>query len=789
MAVQGSIGYAGSVLTFTNPLSINCTMPEGQYPNGQITFDNIMDGGAYWKNNGGYNRSIDLYLCDSAGNNRVFLFTVSLTPNQSKTTINSATISGATGLMGKALYLVATGDTEVVQLRRATSITINTAYGTHTIASAGMAHGEVSISNWTPLTGETVTITVAPWAGYTAGTPTASPAVTMTSAGTNKWTFVMPNSDITLTFPESKISYALSKSISPSGGGTLTLNKSTATVGDEVTITATPAVGYYLKSLSTSPARTISNNKFTMPASNVTVTAVFEKIDYTITKAANPSGAGTVTTSKDTANYGDTVTVSQTPASGYYFNGWETTPANLISNGQFTMPAQNVSITARYLKWSTANVDKKSVTDGDTVKLTIVPDKTTYSHKYKLSFGTGMETPLTTVNAGTTSVNITIPSGNNSWAKQLPNAKTKSGTLIVETYNGNTKIGTHTITGFTYTVPATALPTMTAITASIVRTINNIPYANVGNYYVQGHCGVQIQTTAAGALNSTISQIEVSLQGYSGDAYNKTISGDTVNYTTGLLTIAGTIRITAKATDSRGNTVTVTKDIYVTPYSAPYGTLSARRVDENGADDTLGVYAKYTKTSGYTAVGTNSLTITLRAQNNEGTITANEGNLLPTNRLTFDRLTEYTIEMTLTDSFETTTITAKLPTAQFMLFFGADGTRMALMKAVNSSLSKNGKQGVIELSEDAQIYVGTKRIEQLFTPLPLSKNSVSSLPTTISDSRITSTMICKPGGIRLSKPGAQRSEWTITTSNGSVTISGTISGTTDIWLWLEEPMT
>lgn len=74
-------------------------------------------------------------------------------------------------------------------------------------------------------------------------------------------------------------------------------------------------------------------------------------------------------------------------------------------------------------------------------------------------------------------------------------------------------------------------------------------------------------------------------------------------------------------------------------------------------------------------------------------------------------------------------------------------------------------------------------------PLPLSKSSVSSLPTTITDSRITSTMICPPGGMRLSSPSAQGGDWTISTATGSVTISGTIRGSTNIYLWLEEPMT
>lgn len=73
-------------------------------------------------------------------------------------------------------------------------------------------------------------------------------------------------------------------------------------------------------------------------------------------------------------------------------------------------------------------------------------------------------------------------------------------------------------------------------------------------------------------------------------------------------------------------------------------------------------------------------------------------------------------------------------------------------------------------------------------PLYVSKSSVNSLPTTISNSRITSTMICPPLGIRLSQPNAMQGQWTVTTADGSVTIDGTISGTTNLYLWLEEPM-
>ena len=74
-------------------------------------------------------------------------------------------------------------------------------------------------------------------------------------------------------------------------------------------------------------------------------------------------------------------------------------------------------------------------------------------------------------------------------------------------------------------------------------------------------------------------------------------------------------------------------------------------------------------------------------------------------------------------------------------------------------------------------------------PLQLVKTNVSTLPATIVDNRITETMICPRGGMILSNPNAQLNEWTVTTYNGSVEITGSIyNTTTDITLWLEEPM-
>ena len=65
--------------------------------------------------------------------------------------------------------------------------------------------------------------------------------------------------------------------------GTVTVDQTSAKKGDTVTITATPDTGYSLKSLTAADSSgkniSITDSKFQMPASDVTINAVFEKDD------------------------------------------------------------------------------------------------------------------------------------------------------------------------------------------------------------------------------------------------------------------------------------------------------------------------------------------------------------------------------------------------------------------------------------------------------------------------------------------------------------------------------
>ena len=260
-------------------------------------------------------------------------------------------------------------------------------------------------------------------------------------------------------------------------------------------------------------------------------------------------------------------------------------------------------------------------------------------------------------------------------------------------------------------MPASSKPSIGTITTSIARTIGGTTYANVGDYYVQNKCGVRIQASGSGNLGSSVSKLEVSISNYTAAAYKTTVNAASVDFTSGLLTVSGTATITIKATDSRGRTNTKTKDITVTAYKKPSGTLNVYRVDANGNEDPLGTYAKYSLTKTYTAVGSNSLAWSLKSQNVTNNSPAASGNILPSGKQTFNQLSEYNIELKLVDAFETVTIITKLPTAQFMIFVNGNGDRIAFMKATNDSLNKLGKDGTIEFSANHQIYIGSQPAE------------------------------------------------------------------------------
>ena len=134
--------------------------------------------------------------------------------------------------------------------------------------------------------------------------------------------------------------------------GSVTAN-STAKMGDTVTLTVTPDTGYELDTLTVKDASnnpvTVTDNKFTMPAGGVTVSAMFKLSTYSI--SVNNSANGTVT-ADSTAKMGDTVTLTVTPDTGYELDTLTVTDASnnpvTVTNNEFTMPAGTVTVSATF---------------------------------------------------------------------------------------------------------------------------------------------------------------------------------------------------------------------------------------------------------------------------------------------------------------------------------------------------------------------------------------------------------------------------------------------------------
>ena len=190
-----------------------------------------------------------------------------------------------------------------------------------------------------------------------------------------------------------------------SDGGSVTASATTSKEGQPITLNVKPAKGYRLKegTIKVTDANggnvNVNNNQFTMPASDVTISAEFEIIPETTYKVmVNVQNNGTVT-AKPSQNIkeGDPVTLTLSPKEGYKLkelsvNSTSGPVAYTKVNDTtytFNMPASNVGINVSYEKPQptshsiniTSDTNKGSLSaspanakKGDQVTLTVKPN-------------------------------------------------------------------------------------------------------------------------------------------------------------------------------------------------------------------------------------------------------------------------------------------------------------------------------------------------------------------------------------------------------------------------------
>lgn len=213
--------------------------------------------------------------------------------------------------------------------------------------------------------------------------------------------FLMPACDLTYTVDYEKCDFSVTTVFDAKQGTVTTSPANIAQLDDIVTVTVEPKPGYRLASLTATYAggekslvlTEIAENRytFTMPAAAVTVTALFEEVNYTVTLTVDGEAA-TALNGFDTVNIGvdylDTVTVSVTPAAGWELTAITVDGGKITVNEEikqsggdytFTMPEHDVAVEVKLTKtgYGLKAYAINSFEDGHG-KVTLSPERVAY---------------------------------------------------------------------------------------------------------------------------------------------------------------------------------------------------------------------------------------------------------------------------------------------------------------------------------------------------------------------------------------------------------------------------
>ena len=147
--------------------------------------------------------------------------------------------------------------------------------------------------------------------------------------------------------------------VTPPTNGTVSVNGEIlkAKVGTSINVTAIPATGFSLISLSYNDSDITSSGSFTMPRGEVVIRSEFSKTPYELSWDETVTGGSitvkvndVVKTSPATVVMGDTVTITPTPGTGYNLNTLTYNGNNIKTTKSFTVGTSDVAIAATWSK-------------------------------------------------------------------------------------------------------------------------------------------------------------------------------------------------------------------------------------------------------------------------------------------------------------------------------------------------------------------------------------------------------------------------------------------------------
>lgn len=180
---------------------------------------------------------------------------------------------------------------------------------------------------------------------------------------------------------EARLVTAYNVVVEEAKNGTVTASLAKAREGDTVTLAVTPSDGYRLKALTVLDANKkeveVANNAFSMPASDVTVSATFETTHYAISFDAN-GGSGTMDTQLVPTGESAELTANKFTRSGYTFGGWNTAKdgsGTSYKDKETVTPSGDMTLYAQWTKNATASsgTTSSNKSSGSTLSKTADP--------------------------------------------------------------------------------------------------------------------------------------------------------------------------------------------------------------------------------------------------------------------------------------------------------------------------------------------------------------------------------------------------------------------------------
>ena len=296
-------------------------------------------------------------------------FTISTSANPN----NGGTISGAgTYNYGQTCTLVATAATGydfINWTKNGTQVSTNPTYSfTVTEAASYVAHFQIQSftisASSNPNNGGTISGTGTYNYGQTC-TLVATPAtgydfINWTKDGTQ----VSTNANYSFTVIEEATyvahfqlqSFVINPSADPSNGGTVS-GGGTYIYGQTCTLTAAPATGYNFINWTKNGTQVTTGTNYSFTVTEAAdYVAHFQIQSFTINASANPTNGGTVT-GEGTYNYGQTCTLTATPAAGYTFLRWTKDGTQVSTNANYSFTVTQAASFVAHFQLNTHIID------------------------------------------------------------------------------------------------------------------------------------------------------------------------------------------------------------------------------------------------------------------------------------------------------------------------------------------------------------------------------------------------------------------------------------------------